>query len=73
MNKNINIAEILKDCPKGTKLYSTVWGNVELVKVTSTDGIKIQRDQYSVEKTLFLSGRYLTCGECILWFIRHFE
>lgn len=67
MNKNINIAEILKDCPKGTKLYSTVWGNVELVKVTSTDGIKIQRDQYSVEKTLFPSGRYLTCGECILF------
>lgn len=67
MNNNINIAEILKDCPKGTKLYSTVWGNVELVKVTSTDGIKIQRDQYSVENTLFPSGRYLTCGECILF------
>lgn len=67
MNNNINIAEILKDCPKGTKLYSTVWGNVELVKVISTYGIKIQRDQYSVEKTLFPSGRYLTCGECILF------
>lgn len=67
MNKNINIAEILKDCPKGTKLYSTVWGNVELVKVTSTDGIKIKRDQYSVEKTLYPSGCYLTCGECILF------
>lgn len=67
MSYNIYIAEILKDCPKGTKLYSTVWGNVELVKVTSTDGIKIQRDQYSVEKTLFPSGRYLTCGECVLF------
>lgn len=67
MSYNIYIAEILKDCPKGTKLYSTVWGNVELVKVTSTDGIKIQRDQYSVEKTLFPSGCYLTCGECILF------
>lgn len=28
MNENINLCEILKDCPKGTKLYSTVLGNV---------------------------------------------
>lgn len=27
---NINIAEILKDCPKGTKLYSPICGEVEL-------------------------------------------
>jgi len=29
----MNIAEILKDCPKGTKLYSPVYGEVELLKV----------------------------------------
>lgn len=29
----MNIAEILKDCPKGTKLYSSLYGEVELVKV----------------------------------------
>ena len=28
MENKINIAEILKDCPKGTKLYSTVFGEV---------------------------------------------
>ena len=28
MNKNLNLAEILKNCPKGTKLYSTVFGYV---------------------------------------------
>ena len=28
MNKNIDLCEILKDCPKGTKLYSTVLGDV---------------------------------------------
>ena len=27
-NNNINIAEILKYCPKGTKLYSTIFGEV---------------------------------------------
>lgn len=34
-NNNINIAEILKDCPKGMKLYSPIYGKVELFKVNS--------------------------------------
>ena len=29
MNENLNLVEILKDCPKGTKLYSSVLGEVE--------------------------------------------
>ena len=29
MNENLNLVEILKDCPKMTKLYSTVYGEVE--------------------------------------------
>ena len=29
MNENLNLVEILKGCPKGTKLYSTVYGEVE--------------------------------------------
>lgn len=29
MNKNINLVEILKDCPKGWKLYSSIYGEVE--------------------------------------------
>ena len=28
MNENLNLIEILKDCPKGTKLYSTIYGDV---------------------------------------------
>ena len=32
-NNKINIAEILKDCPKGTKLYSPLFGNIELSSV----------------------------------------
>ena len=37
MNENLNLVEILKDCPKGTKLYSTIYGDVELVKVHLKD------------------------------------
>ena len=33
MNENLNLVEILKDCPEGTKLYSTIYGDVEFVKV----------------------------------------
>ena len=29
MNENLNLVEILKDCPKGTKLYSPIFGDVE--------------------------------------------
>ncbi len=35
MNNKINIAEILKDCPKGMKLYSPIYGKVELWNVNS--------------------------------------
>lgn len=38
MNENLNLVEILKDCPEGTKLYSPIYGDVELVKVHH-DGI----------------------------------
>ncbi len=31
--KNLNLVEILKDCPKGTKFYSTIFGEVEFYKI----------------------------------------
>ena len=33
MNENIYLTKILKDCPKGTKLYSLVHGEVEFQKI----------------------------------------
>ena len=33
MNENLDLTEILKDCPEDTKLYSPIFGDVELVKV----------------------------------------
>ena len=33
MKENLNLCEILKDCPKGTKLWSSVWGDVFLDKI----------------------------------------
>ncbi len=34
MEQKINIAEILKDAPKGTKLYSPIFGEIPLAKVS---------------------------------------
>lgn len=34
----MNISEILKYCPKGTKLYSTAFGEVELISIYSLAG-----------------------------------
>ena len=33
MNENIDLTRILKDCPKGTELYSLVHGEVEFQKI----------------------------------------
>ena len=33
MNENLNLVEILKGCPKGTKFYSSVFGEVELLEI----------------------------------------
>ena len=43
MNKNLNLVEILKDCPKGTKLYSTIYGDVELGEV------RLNNNAYPIE------------------------
>lgn len=36
MNENIDLTEILKDCPKGTKLYSPLFGYVELKEIDTS-------------------------------------
>ena len=72
MNENLNLVEILKDCPEGTKLYSTVHGEVEYMgindKSVSLYRIKFKTkdgDIYGVTP----DGRYLRYfnGECILF------
>ena len=35
MNENIDLTKILKDCPKGWKFYSSMYGDVEFVEIYS--------------------------------------
>ena len=66
MNENLNLVEILKDCPKGTKLYSTVFGEVELSEV-SDNNVCIERLGRIFQLTS--DGRMYFCseGECTLF------
>ena len=47
MNENLNLVEILKDCPSGTKLYSPIYGDVELVKVKVEDVVFSSLEDYT--------------------------
>ena len=74
MNENLNLVEILKDCPKGTKLYSTIYGEVELneININSSEPIHIlvRLGEVNYEKVSLAKDGRLYCGcngECTLF------
>ena len=72
MNENLNLVEILKDCPKGTKLYSSVFGEVELDHIdTSCSNYPIIIRLKGVEghESLTSEGKMFVDydGECVLF------
>ena len=74
MNENLNLVEILKDCPKGTKLYSTVFGEVEIDKIDINSSepiyILIRLGEVNYEEVSFAKDGSLYCGcggECTLF------
>lgn len=62
----MNIAEILKYCPKGTKLYSTVFGEVEFSKINPDDMIVINVKDNG-PRVFLRNGSYSKYGECVLF------
>lgn len=71
MNNNINIAEILKDCPKGTKLYSPLFGNVTLESINSysTNTTIEVKDVHNSYYCFYKTGVYYDRdgAECLLF------
>ena len=72
MNENLNLVEILKDCPKGTTLYSPVYEYVELVSVSLVECAKYPieiKDRYGVSDGITKDGRIYEefNGECMLF------
>ena len=64
MNENLNLIEILKNCPKGTKLYNTIHGNI-IFQGINQDSI------YPIETSggnYYADGKYFrNKGECVLF------
>lgn len=68
----MNIAEILKDCPKGTKLYSPLFGECELVHVDCINTnpypiiIRVKDAEHIFSKDGLFYKEYIN-GECMLF------
>ena len=74
MNENIDLTKILKDCPKGTKFYTSIWGEVTFIEIKKDQNclypICIDTNTSSICTNLTKDGRYLinrTGTECILF------
>ncbi len=69
MNEDLNLLEILKDAPKGTKLYSTIWGEMELISVESfwIKCLSSKGVEWSFEPNGKLSASSTEDGECVIF------
>ena len=71
MNENLNLIEILKDCPKGTKLYSTVFGEVEFVDCDNLYQIIVTKESkyycFTSEGAFIFKNTKYNLGECSLF------
>lgn len=67
-DKEFNIAEILKDAPEGTQLYSPICGTVILDSVKD-DYIYTYTADKGATVTFFSDGKYIPCpdAECLLF------
>ena len=71
MNENIDLTKILKDCPKGTKLYSTIFGEVEFEHIETDfrhQYVIIELKDLLLERITF-DGKLYNCYdvECTLF------
>lgn len=69
MNENLNLIEILKDCPEGTKLYSPVFGEVEFESINDIIGPIIVTTNTGNAEYFTADGKMYTYynGECLLF------
>ena len=68
MEEKINIAEILKDKPQGTKLYADAFGEVTIVDICTEDELGVTLLEKDGDELLFYNdGKYNRHGEPILF------
>lgn len=70
MNKNLDLTKILKYCPKGTKFYSTIYGEVEFIRIDKSIDYPIDFntfDGYTISLTSDGRCNKSYDGECTLF------
>ena len=70
MNENLNLEEILKDCPKGTKLYSTLYGEVEFNRINKGEKYPVRYINSEGDELIATAQGLLIArfdGECTLF------
>ena len=70
MNENIDLTKILKDCPKDTKLYSSIYGEVLFEGIITGKHNRFIEVYVKVLNSLIMftyNGRYFLNGECVLF------
>ena len=74
MNENIDLTKILEGCPKGTKFYSTVYGEVTFAMITNSSKMPIELKYYTLDKFVLSTlvskdgqVEYNCDGECTLF------
>lgn len=69
MNENLDLTKILEGCPEGTKLYSTIFGNVSLKEIVLDREYPIIMSQGIKTIPITKEGKYILYydGECTLF------
>lgn len=68
MNENLDLTEILKDCPKGTEFYCSHLGeNIYFEKIESGLIYCNQSLKYNNAISFYNNGALYACGECMIF------
>ena len=68
MNESIDLTKILKDCPKGWKLYSPIYGEVEFRNIIQDDYPIVVELSNTLYESFMANGKinHRFDGECVL-------
>ena len=71
MNNNVDLIKILKYCPKGTKLYSTIFGEVEFIECDDLYHIIVAKENkyyyFTSQGAFYFERIKYHVGECALF------
>ena len=69
MNENIDLTKILRDCPKGTKFYSSVHGDIKFISLIDLNKILFAYKDgcHYYDLVIRSDGKLFYNGECIIF------